>query len=123
MCKFCQENYEINTMISERQVVIKLNEEQKEFVKIRFPFQGGGGITKTIQITFCPFCGRRLRRLKGFTESYEVLEPYTTEVNWKGKEVWINIHTEQKKIIITEDVCNDIKQSFELLKLREQGLI
>lgn len=61
MCKFCEENYEIDTMVGERQVIIKLDEEQKEFVKIRLPFAGGGGITKPMQINYCPFCGKSLR--------------------------------------------------------------
>ncbi|BAE47749.1 hypothetical protein G8S49_05545 [Clostridium botulinum C] len=61
MCKFCKEGYEIDTMVGEREVIIKIDEEQKDFIKVRVPFVGGGAITKPIQINYCPFCGEILK--------------------------------------------------------------
>ncbi|MCY6957856.1 hypothetical protein [Clostridium brassicae] len=64
MCKFCEENFEIDTMIGERQVIIRLDEENKEWLKVRVPFANNGwdsgAITKPFNINYCPFCGKSL---------------------------------------------------------------
>lgn len=116
MCKFCDENYVIETTVGNKKLTLHLKEDSKEILDIRL--SSGIGLTKPVQINFCPFCGKRLKMFEGFTENYEVLGPYTTEINWKNKEVWLNLHRDKKKVIIPKSTFEMLAQDFRLLEFR-----
>lgn len=63
MCKFCEENFKIETTIGDKDLLIYLDVDNKKVLNIRLPFQVGGGVTKPIIVQHCPFCGNDLREL------------------------------------------------------------
>ena len=64
MCKFCEEDFKIETNIGDKELEIFLDSEDKRILTVRLPFaKNGGGITKPIIIEYCPFCNNDLKKL------------------------------------------------------------
>lgn len=63
MCDFCNGNTKIDTTIAEYGLILRIDEERKDIIKIRLE-QGSIGMTRPIKISYCPFCGRSLDNTK-----------------------------------------------------------
>ena len=63
MCKFCVDDFEIETSIGGDDIIIKLDPEYKDTLKIIMPY-GHGNSTSPIKIKYCPFCGDKLFKEK-----------------------------------------------------------
>lgn len=63
MCDFCNGEDKIDTTIGDYGLIIRLDEEHNEIMKVRLEYDtacGHIGLTRPIKIRYCPFCSRKL---------------------------------------------------------------
>ena len=60
MCKFCDDEFQIETDLDNEKLSIYLDSDNKMFLKIRVS-NPAGNIIKPIKIKYCPFCGEYLK--------------------------------------------------------------
>lgn len=60
MCKFCEAGEDIEFTFYDRPVILRLDDEHSDILKVRLPFPYGGAITKPLIINYCFICGKKL---------------------------------------------------------------
>lgn len=63
MCKFCEDNFKIETTIDDRNLSLYLDNNNKKILNIKISFDKTGGTTKPVSIEYCPFCAKDLEEL------------------------------------------------------------
>ncbi|MDQ4711662.1 hypothetical protein AB4672_21495 [Bacillus paralicheniformis] len=56
------------------------------------------------------------------TDSFKQV-PYTIEVDWKGRTVWLNLPHSKEKLILTEKESKSISNAFALINAKKNGVI
>jgi len=54
------------------------------------------------------------------TKDYKVV-PYTMEIDWDSRTVWINNHMSKEKMVITDKDAKSIVNSFLLIEAKQLG--